>query len=71
MKIGYTQHAKLRIRQRKISTTFIESALAAPDKTHLSFSKRIVARKSFNGKTLEIVYKKENATLIILTAYWL
>ena len=71
MKIVYTKHSKLRIRQRKILTKFIASVVISPDKAHRSFANRIVACKSFNGKTLEVVYKKVGSELIILTAYWL
>lgn len=67
----YTKHAKIRIEQRKLSKDEIEKTVALSDKILPSFKGRMLAQKLFNDKVLEVVYKKEQNILIILTAYWL
>lgn len=71
IKFIYTEHAKVRIEQRKLSKEQIEKAVSSPDKILPSFKGRILVQKSFNDEILEVVYKKEQNNFIILTAYWL
>ena len=67
----YTKHAKIRIEQRKLLKEKIEETVSSPDKILPSFKGRSLAQKSFGSETLEVVYKKEGSSFIILTAYWL
>jgi hypothetical protein len=71
MVILYTKHAKLRIKQRELSTKQIEETIKGPDNILPSFKNRQLLRKDFSGKTLEIAIVKEESDIIILTAYWL
>ena len=65
----YTKHANLRIEQRNLSKAQIEQTVKNPDKILPSFRGRSLVQKDFSGKKLEVVYKKQNDTVIIITAY--
>jgi len=57
------------VKQRKLSKNKIEKVILQPDKSLPSFKGRFVAQKNFSGNILEVVYKKENNHIVILTAY--
>ena len=71
MHFHYTQHIKTRIRQREVRHEQIESTVTRPDRTQPGFGGRQLAQKRFYGKLLEVVYKKEEDRIILITAYWL
>ena len=66
MKIIYTFHAKLMIKERKIEQIWVEEAIKSSDKTEKEFGK-YYARKKLNGKSIEVVYEKEKYIKIITT----
>jgi len=69
--IIYTRHAKERLSQRKIPESFIEQTLSSPSSEIISsFGKRKIARKVFDKKILEVVFKEENNDMAVITAYW-
>ena len=70
VKFIYSKHVLLRIEQRNLSRSQIQSTIVAPNQTLPSFKGRMVVCKRFGSKTLEAVYKKLNGTIIIITAYW-
>lgn len=67
----YTQHAKLRLQQRKINNAEIESAVLSPNEILPSFGNCRIARKRIEAETLEVVFKSKNEDIVIITAYWL
>ena len=67
----YTRHAERRIKQRNLSKTQIEETMLQPDKVLPGFKKRMLGRRDFSGNMLEVVYRQEGDTTVILTAYWL
>jgi len=69
--IIYTDHARLRLKQRAIEESQILETVSKPDEVLKSFEKRSVARKRFSGKILEVVFTKQNNDLVIITAYFL
>ena len=69
MKFIYTHHANLRISQRELSRSQIQNTVVSPDDKITGFKSRWVARKKFGTKTLEVIYKKLNGTVVIITAY--
>ena len=71
VKFIYTRHAQLRIRQRDVSTHQIESVITSPGQLMPSFRGRTVAQKLIGRKMLEVVYRKLNDHIVIITAYWL
>ena len=71
MSFVYTKHATMRIKQRDLSIAQVEQAVLQSDRVVPSFGDRMLAQKDFSGKILEVVYRQEKETIIILTAYWL
>ena len=67
----YTRHAERRIEQRRLFKAQIEEAVLQPDKVLPGFKKRKLAQRDFSGNILEVVYRREGNTTVILTAYWL
>ena len=67
----YTKHVNIRIEQRNISKTEIEQTILEPDKTMPAFKGRSIAQKDFRGQTLEVVFKRTDKGILIITAYWL
>ena len=70
MKFIYTDHVKLRIEQRGLSFGMIEATVSHPDGECTSFKDRQIARKKFRGKILEVIYRKQGISTVIITAYW-
>lgn len=66
----YTDHANQRIKEREISKIQIEETILHPDKILKTFKERIMVHKEFKGKKMEVIYRKENSKIIIITAYW-
>ena len=71
MRFIYTKHANFRISQRELSKGKINATVAHPNKEVPGFKGRLIAQKNFGNKTLEVVYKKLNGEVVIITAYWL
>ena len=71
MKIEFSDHAKSRIAFRKISKRRVLAALNKPDKSIDSFKERLVFRKKFTPKVLEVVAKMEGDIMVVVTAYYL
>ena len=67
----FTKHVGLRIEQRTLDRELIKDTLQKPDRVLPGLFGRNLAQKDFGGKTLEVVYVKENDDLIIITAYFL
>lgn len=71
MKIIYSPHAKKRLRERKISKATVILAIKDPDKELLGDRNRIITRRRFGNRILEVIYVKENNQIIITTLYYL
>lgn len=70
MHIRFTNHAQLRITERKVRMVDIGKTLKE-GKGATSFSNTHTARKRFDERTLEVVYKKKGKNIIVITAYHL
>ncbi len=70
MGIIYTYHAEGQIQERHISKDKIEFALMNPDKITESRAGTKIAQKQDGSKLLRVVYKQQNNTYIIITAYY-
>lgn len=70
-KFIYTNHAKIRFDQRKLSENIVEDAILHPDRILPGMINKTLAQKNINGKTLEVVFVKENDKFVIITAYYL
>jgi len=71
LKFIYTYHCKIRIKQRALPKNKIEETINKADKAMFGFKHRIIARKNFGGKKLEVVYRKTYGKIFVITAYWL
>jgi len=68
LKIIYTIHALKRLRERKFSKNIIKECIENPLKIISEDNiKRVI--KKLNDKLLIVVYRIENGTFIIITAY--
>jgi hypothetical protein len=70
MNFAYTDHAKERMAERRISKENIERALRKPDDVSNTKSGRKIARKLIKNKLLRIVYEEENGNFMVITAYY-
>ena len=70
MNIIYSNHANEKIVERKISKSMIENSLKNPDAVMDSRGGTKVAHKLINDKLLRIVYKAENKTCVVISAYY-
>ena len=68
MKIIYTNHAEEQIKERKILKIWVEETLKFPDSTNRIEHKFYVIKR-LNGKTLKVIYTKENFIKVI-TSYF-
>ncbi len=69
--IIYCDHAETRIKQRNLDKKSIEKTIKNPDNIITGFVERSIAQKKFNNKILEVVFRKLNGGIIVITAYWL
>jgi hypothetical protein len=70
VKIEFTNNAVARMQDRGIAESDIQAVLEAPEHLGPCFEKRWHARKTLNGKTLEVLFSRHRAYSQIITAYW-
>jgi hypothetical protein len=70
MKFVLTNHAKYRILERGVSVSEIKIVIKNPDRQKSDKYGMLVARKRVNNKTLEVVFKIQGNSYIIITAYY-
>jgi len=70
VKIEFTNNAVARMQDRGIAEADIQAALDAPDHLGPCFEKRWHARKTLNGKTLEVLFSRHRSYSQVITAYW-
>ncbi|MDZ4256540.1 MAG: DUF4258 domain-containing protein, partial [archaeon] len=66
----YAYHAESQLQERKIDRAVVEDAIKNPDRIIPSRDNTIIAQKEGDGRLLRVVYKKEEDTHIIITAYY-
>ncbi len=69
MKLKFTHHSQYRMDERGIAVSNIKSALQNPDSVGSVSSGKFLARKNIGGKTLEVVYIKDQSEFVIITIY--
>ena len=67
----YTSHAESRIKERGLSKAQIEETALRPDEVSYGFGRRVLARRHFSGRTLEVIYSQQRRSTVIITAYWM
>lgn len=71
MKVVFTEHAKQRLKERKIEGKDVIYTLFAPDKYKPTHTDRICVSKKIGSKILEIIYTEEKENMIVITCYYL
>jgi len=69
--LRYTEHAQNRLQQRSISKRLVELTLNSPDFILPTRSGREIAIKVHGKRFLKVIFKKENATIIVITVHWI
>lgn len=72
MRIIFSNHAEIKIKQRKLSKELINKTIIAPNFIVPSHSNRERAYKKFGKQYLEVVFVKEKGKerVVIITAHW-
>jgi len=70
MVIIYSNHAKEKIDERKISKRIIENALMHPDTIINSRAGTRIAHKLIRDRLLRIVYRIEKERYVVITVYY-
>jgi hypothetical protein len=70
MDIGYTEHAKGRMRYRGILKSDIEDTILHPYFTVPSKLGRFIAVKKSGDKYLKVIYERSNDKIMVVTVYW-
>lgn len=66
----FSDHAKLRLKQRSIPRELVLETIDKPDKKKYSDRFRWLYQRRYGDKILEVVAINENKQLIIITQYW-
>lgn len=66
----YTEHALLRMRQRRILERSVENALNHPDLSFVTSRGRSIVLKKYGDKFLKVIYEKSNDKIVVVTVYW-
>ncbi|MBI3634309.1 MAG: DUF4258 domain-containing protein [Candidatus Yonathbacteria bacterium] len=70
MKIIFSNHAEIKIKQRKLSKDLLNETITAPDFIIPSNSSRERAYKKFRKQYIEVVFIKKGITIVVITAHW-
>jgi len=70
MKIVFTNHAKYRISERKISVSDIKETIKNSEVKNIDAYGMIVAKKKLGKRSLEVIYCIKNNNFIVVTAYY-
>ena len=68
--IIFTNHALIKLKQRRIPKIVVKRTLKSPDYKFSSYSERQIAYKKFDKIYLKVIYKKERDNIIVITQYW-
>jgi len=68
MQIVYTEHAKERLKKRKITPAEVELALKYPDNT-ISENGKYIVQKNIGRANIEVVYEKDKYIKVITIYY--
>lgn len=70
MKIIFSAHSLLKLKQRNISKLQVIQTVKKPDKILLSLSNRKLAYKRFGKLYLKVVFVRENDKLTVITQHY-
>lgn len=70
IKIIFSNHAEIKIKQRMLSKELINETIITPDFIVPGNSNRERAYKKFRTQYLEVVFVKDGTVTIVVTAHW-
>lgn len=70
MALTYTEHAKVRMKHRKILKSEVEETVLHPYFTVPSRLGRFIAVKKYRDKYLKAICEKSNDKITVITVYW-
>jgi len=71
MDIEFSDHAELKISQRKLLREKILETIAHPDFRRPSYSNREELFKNFGKNHLKVVIIEEDSKVVVVTAHWI
>jgi len=70
MPLKYSKHALRRMRQRRISETWVEATIKNPEFSHRGRLDRTISLKRYGDRLLKVVHEKRNDEIMVITVYW-
>lgn len=70
MKINYTEHAKSRMKHRKISKSEVEDTVLHPYFSVPSRFGRLIVVRKCGDRYLKVIHEKSNDKITVVTVYW-
>lgn len=70
MNIVFSDHALLKMQQRRLSKRTIATVIANPDKVESAYSGRETFFKKFRKRSLKVVIVRMHNRIIVITAHW-
>ena len=70
MKVVFSDHASLKVEQRRLSREKVLAVVARPDLRRPTYGGREEWFKRFGKNYLEVVIVREHDTIVIVTAHW-
>lgn len=61
MNVTYSRHARIRMRERNVTTDDVESVMAGRGAAHPSSRKRTQTGRMLSGRTIRVVYTETKA----------
>ncbi|MBY0473345.1 DUF4258 domain-containing protein [Patescibacteria group bacterium] len=71
MRVEFSDHAELKIEQRKLSCEQILLTILQPDFIKHSYNRREKLFKKFGKNHLQVVIKRESVCIVVVTAHWI
>ena len=69
MQVVFSDHALARIKERHISKLQVYATIKNPEVKTESYKDRLIYKRQFESKTLEVVAKKEVVSIVVISAY--
>ena len=66
----FTDHALLKLKQRRIAKSIVLLTLKNPDVEQSSYGKRHIRYKKFRKLTMSVVFVLEGRHVVVVTAHW-
>jgi hypothetical protein len=70
MSIIFTKHLIIKLAQRKINRQFVLETIKNPDLVRPTYGLREELYRKFGKLFMEVIVKKKNKHVIVLTAHW-